>query len=121
MALDLSPLYNATLGGVGFMEQYSSDGFAAPGADDMQDVALLRIPGGDTTVIQDLGRATRSFDVPGAIEAAGLTALLAKRNATVTLVRASGTSVSVYVQGFADVRRAGHGLDVFNFTIKLVL
>jgi hypothetical protein len=120
MAYDLSGLYNATLGGVGFMEQYG-DGFAAPGADDMQDVALLRIPGGDTTVIQDLGRATRTFEVPGAINASNLTALLAKRGQTVTLVRASGTSVSVYVQGFADVRVTGNNLAVYNFTIKLVL
>ena len=120
MAYDLSSQYNATLGGVSFMEQYS-DGYAAPGADDMQDVALLRIPGSDTTVIQNFGRNTRTFDIPGAINAANQTALLAKRNTTSTLVRASGTSVSVYVQGFADVRVTGHDLAVYEFTIKCIL
>lgn len=120
MARDMTPFYNASIGGVQFFETYQ-DAHAAPGADDMEETAKLRIPGSDTTVIQKLGRATREFTVPGVINDSSLASLQAKRGQTVTLVRASGTSVSVFVDGIANVRRAGWGLGTATFELRLTL
>jgi hypothetical protein len=119
MALDFTSNYDLTFSGVGAWEMYD-DGYSSPFADNTEDVAMLRIPGSDTTVVQAFGRTTREFSIPIAINTADIAALAAKRNSTGTLVRSSGASNTAYFVGLTNARIAGAGLDVWRMTLKFI-
>ena len=120
MALDFTTQYDSSFAGISYWEQ-ASDGYFAPGADDLEEIALLRIPGSNTTVIQRFGRQTQRFDLPIAINVADLPSLTAKRGTSGTLLRASGVSVSAFLEGLSQPRQTGYDLEIVNLTLKFVL
>jgi hypothetical protein len=118
-ALDFTDFYNGSFAGVPFWEQ-APDGFFAAGADALEETAKLRIPGGDVTVIQKFGLATRTFEKPVAMMAADYAAMVAKRGQTGTLIHHGGT-ITVFLDGLLQPRETDLELGIWNVTLRFTL
>lgn len=119
MALDFTNQYDGSFAGVPFWEQ-APDGFYAPGADALEEVAKIRIPGSDVTEIQTFGLATRTFEKPVAMMAADFAAMAAKRGTTGTLIHHGGT-ITVFLDGLLQPRETDLGLGIWNVTLRFTL
>lgn len=94
----LSQYYDGSFSSVSFFEQVDG-AFTSAGPDKVEDAAKLRIPGGNTTVVQTFGLLAATFDLPIAVSTAQLTALQAKRGTTGTLVCSHGTFTGAFLDG----------------------
>lgn len=103
----LSPHYDGSFGGTGFMEIF--DGLAGVEPDTAGDVSITHIPGGNTTVIQTSGLIAQQIDLPIGVDAAELSALRGKVLSRATLVyhAGSGNARLLKVKNVRFVRTSG--------------
>lgn len=122
MALDFTSNYDASFvaGGTSSFWEMFEGGYSAPGPDLVEETAKLRIPGGDVTVVQKFGMATRTFDLPIAINASHRAALVAKRGATGTLNFHNG-SITAFFDGITNERLSASGLGIYLMTLKFTV
>lgn len=118
MALDLSPIYDSSFGGVSFLELVQ-DAFTFPGADLSEEFALLHIPGGNTSVLQSFGFQAQQLDLSIAINGSTVASLVAKAGTSGTLVYHGG-SISARLTGITQPRKDVLGGGTWNMTLKFV-
>ncbi len=118
MTLDLTSSYDASFGGVSFMELVDG-AFTTPGGDLIEDFALLHIPGGNTSVLQSFGMLAQQLDLSIAINGTTVAALAAKAGTSGTLVYHGG-SISARMTGITQPRKDVLGGGTWNMTLKFV-
>lgn len=119
MTFSIANYYDASFAGVSFWLQ--DDGpFSSPGAELEEDFALLRIPGGNTTVLQSFGTLARQVTLPIAIDGSDLPALVAKHKTNGTLIY-NGNTVSARLVAISVPQRDNLGHTTWKMTLKFIL
>jgi len=119
VSFDLSNYYDSSFAGVSFWEQYES-GYSANEPPVEEEIALMHIPGGNSSVLQSFGRLARRFDLPIAIQVADLATLLTKVGVSGTLVCHLG-SISARLTKVDNIRAANRGLNARKATLSFTL
>lgn len=116
---NLSGFYSGSFRSVGFWV-LDEGPFTSPGADLEEDYTLLRIPGGNTTVLQSFGNLPRKVDLAIAINGADLTSLVTKHGTNGTLIYNSNT-VQARLVGITQPTRDNADMTSWKMTLKFVL
>lgn len=117
---DLTPYYNGSFRGTSSFWIQDSGPFTEPGADLAEDYVLLRIPGGNITILQSFGSAPRTLDLPIAINSSDLASLVAKQASSGTLVYHGG-SIQARMVGMTQPQRDNLDQGTWKMTLKFVL